>query len=77
MVKIDYYKEIKNELLNHEVYIKVKDYSKNRHELETYYNVGKLLVEAQEEKKRAKYGEGLIKEYSSDSRIKSVEYNIL
>ena len=31
----------------HEVYKKVKDYSKNKNDLLTYYNVGKLLVEAQ------------------------------
>ena len=41
-----YYNQIKNELLNNEVYKRVKDYSKNRNELSTYYNVGKLLSEA-------------------------------
>ena len=61
---MNYYNEIKNELTNHEIYVKVKDYSKNKHELETYYNVGKLLIEAQGGEKRAKYGDGLIKEYS-------------
>ena len=30
----------------------------------TYYNVGKLLIEAQGGEERAKYGDGLIKEYS-------------
>ena len=61
---MDYYKEIKNELVNNEVYKRVKDYSKNRHELESYYKVGKLLVDAQGGKNRAKYGDGLIKEYA-------------
>ena len=42
----NYYDEIKNELINNEVYKKVKDYSKNRNELSTYYNVGKLLSKA-------------------------------
>ena len=42
-----YYNQIKNELLNNEVYKRVKDYSKNRNELSTYYNVGKLLIEEQ------------------------------
>ena len=60
----NYYNEIKNELLNNEVYKRVKDYSKNRNELSTYYNVGKLLIEAQGGEDRAKYGNGLIKEYS-------------
>ena len=61
---MNYYKEIKNELINNEVYKRVKDYSKNRNELSTYYNVGKLLIEAQGGEDRAKYGDGLIKEYS-------------
>ena len=60
----NYYNEIKNELINNEIYKKVKDYSKNRNELSTYYNVGKLLIEAQGGEDRAKYGDGLIKEYS-------------
>ena len=59
-----YYNQIKNELLNNEVYKRVKDYSKNRNELSTYYNVGKLLIKAQGGEDRAKYGDGLIKEYS-------------
>ena len=63
-MKNNYYDEIKNELINNEVYKKVKDYSKNRNELSTYYNVGKLLIEAQGGEDRAKYGDGLIKEYS-------------
>ncbi len=64
MININYYNEIKKELTNHEIYVRVKDYSRNKHELETYYNVGKLLIEAQGGEKRAKYGDGLIKEYS-------------
>jgi len=61
---MNYYNEIKNELINNEAYKKVKDYSKNRNDLMTYYNVGKLIVEAQGGEERAKYGDGLIKEYS-------------
>ena len=62
---MNYYKEIKQELLNNEIYKKVKDYSKNRSDLMTYFNVGKLLVNAQGGEKRAKYGDNLIKEYSN------------
>ena len=51
----NYYEEIKEELIDNEVYKKAKDYSKNRHDLESYYNVGKLLVEAQGGEERAKY----------------------
>ena len=59
MIYIDYYNEIKHELLNNEITKKVKDYSKNRSDLETYYNVGKLLSKAGKH-----YGENIIKEYS-------------
>ncbi len=61
---MNYYKEIKQELLNNEIYKKVKDYSKNKSDLMTYFNVGRLLVDAQGGEKRAKYGDNLIKEYS-------------
>ena len=56
---MNYYTEIKNELINNEVTKRVKDYSKNRSDLTTYYNVGRLLSEAGKH-----YGEGIIKEYS-------------
>ena len=61
---MNYYNEIKKELIDNEVYKQIKDYSKNKYELERYYNVGKLLVLAQGGEARAKYGDGLIKEYS-------------
>ena len=56
---MDYYKEIKNKLLDNEIYERVKDYSKERNRLNTYYEVGRLLSEAGKH-----YGEGIIKEYS-------------
>lgn len=56
---MNYYKKIKNELINNEVNKKVKDYSKNRSDLNTYYKVGKLLNDAGKS-----YGEGIIKKYS-------------
>ena len=61
---MNYYNEIKNKLIDNEVYKRVKDYSKNRNDLNTYYEVGKLLIEAQGGENRAKYGDNLIKEYS-------------
>ena len=57
---MNYYREIKEELINNEITKRVKDYSKNRSDLNTYYNVGKLLSEAGKH-----YGEGIIKEYSN------------
>ena len=59
MIFINYYDEIKKELLNNEITKKVKNYSINRSDLTTYYNIGKLLSEAGKH-----YGEGIIKEYS-------------
>ncbi len=56
---MNYYEIIKQELINNEIYKKVKDYSKNRSDLQTYYNVGKMLSEAGKN-----YGEGIIKKYS-------------
>lgn len=56
---MDYYVRIKDELINNEVYKAAKDYSKNKSDLKTYYNVGKLLSEAGKH-----YGEGIIKKYS-------------
>ena len=61
---MNYYDQIKERLIYNEVYKKAKDYSKNRSDLNAYYNVGKLIVEAQGGEERAKYGDNLIKEYS-------------
>jgi len=56
---MNYYNEIKNELVNNEINRKVKNYSINKNDLNTYYNVGKILSKAGKY-----YGEEIIKEYS-------------
>ena len=56
---MNYYNEIKNELINNEINKRVKNYSINRNDLNTYYNVGKMLSEAGKH-----YGEGIIRDYS-------------
>ncbi len=56
---MNYYDEIKNELVNNEMNRKIKNYSINKSDLNTYYNVGKMLSEAGKH-----YGEGIIKEES-------------
>ena len=56
---MNYYNEIRKELINNEINRKVKNYSINRSDLNTYYNVGKMLVSAGKH-----YGEGIINEYS-------------
>ena len=56
---MDYYEEIKNKIIDNETYERVKDYSKERHRVITYYEIGKLLNEA-----GGKYGDNVINEYS-------------
>jgi len=56
---MNYYNEIKHELINNEINRKVKNYSINKSDLNTYYSVGKILSEAGKH-----YGDGIIKEYS-------------
>ena len=56
---MNYYDEIKNKLIDNEIYNRVKDYSKERNKVITYFEVGKLLDEAGKH-----YGENIIKEYS-------------
>ena len=68
---MNYYENIKTEILNNEITKKVKNYSKNKSDLTTYYNVGKLLSEAGKH-----YGEGIIKEYSERlSKDLNINYN--
>ena len=56
---MNYYNEIKNKIIDNEVYSKIKDYSKERHKVITYFEIGKLLTEA-----GGKYGDNIIEEYS-------------
>lgn len=56
---MNYYDEIKEQIINNEIYSKVKDYSRERHKVITYFEIGKLLNEA-----GGKYGDNIIDEYS-------------
>ena len=56
---MNYYNEIKNKLIDNEVYKRVKDYSKERNTVITYFEIGKLLAIA-----GGKYGDNVIDEYS-------------
>ena len=56
---MNYYKEIKTKIIDNETYERVKDYSKERHRVITYFEIGKLLNEA-----GGKYGDNIINEYS-------------
>lgn len=61
---MNYYNEIKTKLIENENYARIKDYSKERYKLNTYYEIGKILSEAGKH-----YGEGIIKEYSNKLTI--------
>ena len=56
---MNYYDEIKKKLIDNEIYSKVKDYSKERYRVMTYFEIGKLLTEA-----GGKYGKDIIGEYA-------------
>ncbi|MGM9850496.1 MAG: DUF1016 N-terminal domain-containing protein [Bacilli bacterium] len=61
---MNYYNEIKNKLIDNEIYQKMKDYSKERNKVITYFEIGKLLNEA-----GGKYGDKIIDEYSKKLMI--------
>ena len=68
---MNYYNEIKNELINNEVNRKIKNYSINKSDLNTYYKVGKMLSEAGKH-----YGENVIGDYASKLKIElNKKYN--
>ena len=48
---MNYYDGIKNKLIDNEIYLMVKDYSKARNTVITYFEIGKILYE-----ERSKYG---------------------
>ena len=69
---MNYYDEIKKELIDNEINKKVKNYSINKSDLQTYYNVGKMLSEAGKH-----YGDGIIKEYSRQLTIDlNIRYDV-
>mgnify|MGYP002768357417 CR=1 FL=1 len=69
---INYYDEIKEKLLKNEVYAKVKDYSKERNKVLTYFEVGKLLSDAGKE-----YGNDIIGKYAEKLAIEvGKKYNV-
>jgi len=59
-----YYINIKNKLIDNEIYTRVKDYSKERHKVITYFEIGKILNEAGKH-----YGKNIIDKYSKKLQI--------
>ena len=61
---LNYLNSIK-ELIENDIELKKKHrLIENNYTLNIYFEIGKLIVEAQGSKERAKYGNGLIKEWS-------------
>ena len=63
---MNYYNEIKENLIKSEIYDRVKDYSKDRHKASVYIDTGKLLSEAGKE-----YGKNIVKQYSENLMIEA------
>ena len=60
---MNYFKNIEELIIENEATKKANNLRDNSNILRTYWNIGKLIVEAQGGEKRAKYGDGLIKEW--------------
>ena len=61
---MNYYNEIKEKLLQSEIYDRVKDYSKDRNKVNVYFGIGKLLSETGKE-----YGKNIVKQYAEKLTI--------
>ena len=56
---MNYYNEIKEQLIKSEIYDRAKDYSKDKYKVKVYFEIGRLLNEAGKE-----YGKNVIKQYA-------------
>ena len=61
---MNYYSEIKEKLIQSEIYDKAKDYAKDTNKVKVYYEIGRLLSEAGK-----KYGKNIIKQYADKLMI--------
>ena len=60
---MNYYKQVEILIKKNEISKGVRTLQDNSETLYTYWNIGKLIVEAQGGEKRAKYGDGLINDW--------------
>jgi len=60
----NYYEEIESYIRKNEIGKKRKILEENYDILSNYWNIGKIIVEAQDGDKRARYGNELIKKWS-------------
>ena len=61
---MNYYNEIKTKLIENENHARIKDCSKERYKVQTYYEIGKILSEAGKH-----YGDGIIGQYAKKLQI--------
>ncbi len=61
---MNYFDKIKNIIEEKEVNEKVRYLESNKETIKTYFEIGRLLIEAQGGETRAKYGDNLVKEWS-------------
>ncbi|MBE6145998.1 MAG: DUF1016 domain-containing protein [Firmicutes bacterium] len=61
---MNYYNDIKTKLIENENYAKIKDYSKERYKVQTYYEIGRMLSEAGKQ-----YGENIIGQYAAKLQV--------
>lgn len=67
---MNYLKNIEELIIENEATKKANDLRDNSNILNTYWQIGKLIFEAQGGLKRAKYGDGLIKEWGNKLSLK-------
>ena len=67
---MNYLKNIEELIIENEANKKANALRDNSSTLQTYWNIGKLIVEAQGGEKRAKYGNSLIKEWGKKLSLK-------
>ena len=67
---MNYFKNIEELIIENEARKRATVPKDNSSTLLTYWNIGKLIVEAQGGEKRAKYGNSLIKEWGKKLSLK-------
>ena len=63
---MNYYKQVENLIKSKEINKGVRALQDNSDTLYTYWHIGKLIIDAQGGEKKAKYGDGLIKDWEKD-----------
>ncbi len=73
---MEQYNEVEHLIKKLEINKRARVLQDNRETLDTYWNIGRLIVEAQGGKERAKYGDNLIKEWSKKLIVYGTNYKM-